>query len=52
MTTVDSKSFLIDGGYLQKGPEINVREVDLQKKVSDLLPSRSVDLSVYLQGIR
>lgn len=40
MTTVDSKSYLANGGYLQKGAEKNVRPEDLGKKVLDLLPSR------------
>lgn len=40
MTAVDSRTYLEDGGYLQKGRKVNLREVDLEKKVSDLLPSR------------
>lgn len=41
MTTVDSKSFLAQGGYLQKGTTVNVCEVDLQKEgVLDMLPGR------------
>ncbi|RFU28649.1 hypothetical protein B7463_g7676, partial [Scytalidium lignicola] len=40
MTSVDSKSYLANGGYLQKGTEVNLRETDLQKDVQDLLPSR------------
>lgn len=40
MTAIDSKVFLTEGGYLQKGIEVNIREIDLVKKVADLLPSR------------
>lgn len=41
MATVDSRTFLAsDQGYLQKGHETNIREADIEKKVSDLLPSR------------
>jgi hypothetical protein len=50
MTTVDNNTFLSNGGYLQKGIEVNVREMDLGKNVADLLPSRytSVKQSRYV----
>lgn len=44
MAAVDSKSFLTNGGYLQKGREVNIREVDIEKTVSDLLPSRLANI--------
>jgi hypothetical protein len=47
MTTVDSKSYLANGGYLQKGAEKNVHPEDLGKKVLDLLPSRWADMSLF-----
>jgi hypothetical protein len=47
MTTVDSKSYLANGGYLQKGAEKNVRPEDLGKKVLDLLPSRWANMSLF-----
>ncbi|KAK5551796.1 hypothetical protein LTR46_010153 [Exophiala xenobiotica] len=40
MTTVDSTTFLADGGYLQKGKEKNLRAVDLGRKTHNLPPSR------------
>jgi hypothetical protein len=59
MTSVDNNTFLSSGGYLQKGVEVNVREIDLGSKVADLLPSRYVNvkypssrwiLTLYLDG--
>jgi hypothetical protein len=43
MTSADSKEYLVNGGYLQKGANFNICEADLQKEVQDLLPSRSVE---------
>lgn len=44
MATIDSKTFLSSRqGYLQKGAKVNIREVDIEKKVADLLPSRSIN---------
>ena len=40
MASIDSKSFLSDGGYLQKGIEVNFSESDLENNVQDLLPGR------------
>ena len=40
MTTVDNRTFLASGGYLQKGRVKNVRAQDLGQKIGDLLPSR------------
>jgi len=40
MTSIDSRTFLTSGGYLQKGGEVNIRENDIEKKVQDLLPGR------------
>lgn len=40
MTSVDSKTYLADGGYLQKGADKNLGEDDLKKEVQDMLPSR------------
>ena len=40
MAFIDSRSFLSDGGYLQKGVEVNLSESDLENKVHDLLPGR------------
>ena len=40
MTSADSKSFLSNGGYLQKGIEVNVSQSGLENKVQDLLPGR------------
>jgi hypothetical protein len=43
MTSVDSTAFLSsENGYLQKGRNMNIREADIERKVSDLLPSRQV----------
>jgi hypothetical protein len=43
MTSADSKTYLANGGYLQKGENVNICEAGLQKDVQDLLPSRSVE---------
>jgi hypothetical protein len=43
MTSADSKAYLANGGYLQKGANVNICEAGLQKEVQDLLPSRSVE---------
>ncbi|KIW69315.1 hypothetical protein PV04_05197 [Phialophora macrospora] len=40
MTTVDSRNFILNGGYLQKGRERNLRPEDLGKKTLNLAPSR------------
>jgi hypothetical protein len=48
MTTVDNISFLSNGGYLQKGVTVNVREADLGKSVADLLPSRYIGIKAFL----
>jgi hypothetical protein len=40
MASADSKMYLINGGYLQKGTKSNLREADLEKDVQDLLPAR------------
>ena len=40
MSQVDSRTYLADGGYIQKGAEVNVYESDLSNEVKDLLPSR------------
>jgi hypothetical protein len=44
MTTVDSRNFILNGGYLQKGRERNLRPEDLGKKTLNLAPSRYVEL--------
>jgi hypothetical protein len=48
MTSVDSKTFVANGGYLQKGLDVNSSEKDLGNHVLDLLPSRSVIYEVAL----
>ena len=40
MTAIDSKGFLSNGGYLQKGREKNIRPEDLGRRTYDLVPSR------------
>ncbi|KAI9726691.1 MAG: hypothetical protein M1834_008956 [Cirrosporium novae-zelandiae] len=40
MASIDSITYLKNGGYLQKGTKVNLREADIEKKVHDLLPSR------------
>jgi hypothetical protein len=40
MTSIDSETYLKNGGYLQKGVETNIGEDGLQKEVQDMLPSR------------
>ena len=40
MASVDTKEYLSNGGYLQKGVNGNLGEADLGNKVHDLLPSR------------
>lgn len=40
MSLVDSKTYLADGGWIQKGPEGAIHESDLSNEVQDLLPSR------------
>lgn len=40
MSLADSETFLENGGYLQKGPQINLRAEDLGTEVHDLLPTR------------
>ena len=40
MSLVDSRTYLADGGYIQKGAEVNLYESDLSNEVQDLLPSR------------
>jgi hypothetical protein len=40
MSQVDSRKYLANGGYIQKGAEANVYEADLSNEVQDLLPSR------------
>ena len=40
MTTVDSRTFILNGGYLQKGREKNLRPADLGNKTLNLAPSR------------
>ncbi|KAG4439938.1 hypothetical protein IFR05_004564 [Cadophora sp. M221] len=40
MTDIDSKTYLANGGYLQKGVKVNILEQDLGNEVQDLLPSR------------
>jgi hypothetical protein len=40
MSLVDSRTYLANGGYIQKGVEVNVLESDLGNEVQDLLPSR------------
>jgi hypothetical protein len=46
MTSVDSRNFILNGGYLQKGREKNLRPEDLGKRVLDLAPSRYVNLTL------
>jgi hypothetical protein len=40
MTTVDSRNFILNGGYLQKGRDKNLRPDDLGRKTLNLAPSR------------
>ena len=42
MASADSKEYLANGGYFQKGTEANLCEADLEKEVQDLPLSRQV----------
>jgi hypothetical protein len=40
MSLVDSRTYLANGGWIQKGAEVSVTEADLGNEVQDMLPSR------------
>jgi phenylpropionate dioxygenase-like ring-hydroxylating dioxygenase large terminal subunit len=40
MSSIDTKTYLSSGGYLQKAPTFNLRADDLGESVQDLLPAR------------
>jgi len=52
MASIDTKKYLADGGYLQKGANGNLGEADLGNEAHDLLPSRYEFWDLGVKDIR